>query len=158
MSKSNKPSVYLAGPITGLDYDGVIDWREHVRISLKLVGIETYSPMRGRESLNDVKKFSPMGEPDTGHLSTVQAITMRDHWDCKTRDLIFINMLGATKVSIGTVMEAAWGWAYRKPIVLIMERDGSNPHEHGMFNEVTRAMRFATLVEGIAATKVILLP
>lgn len=143
--------------MTGLNYDGVVDWREHVRISLKLVGIETYSPMRGRESLKDVKEFSPMGEPDTGHLSTVQAITMRDHWDCRIRDLLFVNMLGAKQVSIGTVMEVAWAHAYRKPIVLVMEPSG-NPHEHGMFNEATRAMRFATLPEAIAATKMILLP
>lgn len=157
MSK-DRPSVYLAGPIAGLDYDGVIDWREHVRVSLQLVGIECYSPMRGKEFLSDVKEFSCLGEPDAGHLATAEAITMRDHWDCMTRDLIFMNMLGAKKTSIGTVMEAAWGWAYRKPIVLIMESDGSNPHEHGMFTEATRAMRFETLAEGIAATKVILLP
>lgn len=156
MSKSNKPSVYLAGPITGLDYDGVTDWREHVRESLQLFGIEVYSPMRGKEFLKDIKKFSPMGEK--GHqLSTVQGITMRDHWDCSKRDLLFVNMLGAKQVSIGTVMEVAWAHAYRKPIVLVMEPSG-NPHEHGMFNEATRAMRFTTLPEAIAATKMILLP
>jgi hypothetical protein len=50
-----------------------------------------------------------------------------------TADLIFVNFLGATTISMGTVMEVAFGHAYRKPIVAAMEP--GNIHEHAMVSE-----------------------
>lgn len=153
---STRPTVYLAGPITGLDYAGAVDWREHVKNVLSLHEIDAYSPMRGKEFLSHVKKFSPLGEPYDGRLSVAAAITVRDHWDCRGRDLIFVNMLGAKEKSIGTIMEVAWAYAYRRPCVLLME-DKGNPHDHAMFTEAA-TFRFATMEEGLNAVRSILLP
>ena len=152
-----RPSVYLAGPITGLGYDGVVEWREYVAKDLEDCGIVPYSPMRAKQFLKDIKSFSKAGEPGEGQLATGEAITTRDHWDCSTKDLIFVNFLGAKTVSIGTVMEIAWAHAYRKPVVLVMEKEG-NPHDHAMLTQSGGHFRTDDLDEGIYFAKAILLP
>jgi nucleoside 2-deoxyribosyltransferase len=49
-------------------------------------------------------------------------------------DMILVNFLGASKVSIGSVMEIGWADAWRKPIIVVMEKD--NVHSHAMIREV----------------------
>jgi len=39
----------------------------------------------------------------------------RDRFDVQTCDLLLVNLLGATSVSIGTMFELAWTDAWRKP-------------------------------------------
>ena len=43
--------VYLAGPITGLTFDGCTDWREYAKKSLAEAGIDGLSPMRAKDYL-----------------------------------------------------------------------------------------------------------
>lgn len=155
--------VYLAGAITGLKYGEAVDWREYATAQLAknepstkaLVldsGIQAYSPMRNNGFAEPMEGMPNTPEP----LSSVQAILNRDHWDCKTADLILVNLLEAERVSIGTVMEIAWGYAYRIPTVLIMEKEG-NLHDHGMIIQ-SAGWRVETLDEGIQTVKSILLP
>ena len=64
-------------------------------------------------------------------MSSVNGINVRDYNDCKTSAAIFVNFLGCgTKVSIGTVMEIAWGRAFQIPVVIVM--DENNVHKHSM--------------------------
>lgn len=122
--------VYLAGPITGLTYEQAVGWREEFQ---RLVGpsIKCLSPMRHKEYL--------LGETDLKdgydqHLmSTVRAITTRDRFDCTRCDMLVVNVLGATRPSLGTTMEIAWADLCRTPIVMIMEP--GNVHDHGMIRE-----------------------
>jgi nucleoside 2-deoxyribosyltransferase len=71
----------------------------------------------------------------------------RDHWDVSRCDAVLVVLSGATRVSIGTVMELGWAYAYRKPVVAVMEEEG-NPHEHGMVREAL-SYRVTTLDEAI---------
>ncbi|KPK54153.1 MAG: hypothetical protein AMS22_06220, partial [Thiotrichales bacterium SG8_50] len=68
-------------------------------------------------------------------LSCSRGIMTRDRFDCTRCDLLVVNFLGATKVSIGTVMEIAWADLKRIPIIVISEDD--NIHNHGMISEAT---------------------
>lgn len=124
--------VYLAGPISGLDYDEAQDWRLRASLLLATTGITAYSPLRAKTFLRGkgVLEQSYTENP----LSTDRGIMTRDHWDCRTADLILVNLLGADRVSIGTVMEIAWGFAYRVPVVAAMDPAG-NLHEHPMIRE-----------------------
>ena len=36
-------------------------------------------------------------------------------------DVVLMYLIGAKKVSIGTMIEAGWADAYRKPVVLVLE-------------------------------------
>jgi nucleoside 2-deoxyribosyltransferase len=152
---SRRPSVYLAGPITGLSFGEATDWREYAIQQLSAAGIDAFSPLRAKtylkqeSNLADQYSFNP--------LSTAHGIVTRDLFDAMGRDLLLVNFLGATKVSIGTVMEIAWADACRKPIVIAMEPGKVNPHEHSMLTEVSGYI-VPTLDEAIYIAIKVLLP
>lgn len=131
-----KHKVYLAGPITGKSYFGCTDWRNEAVAFLRDHGIEGLSPMRGKEYLSHVTEFTQDGDKykPFNILSSNRGIITRDRWDCTRADVILVNFLGATRVSIGTCMEIAWADAHRVPVVCAMEDEG-NPHDHGMILE-----------------------
>lgn len=148
------PTVYLAGAIAGLSHSGATSWRDQARDALSATGITAFSPMRGKDFLKDMEVLSNHGYPHP--LSTNKAITTRDRCDCMGCDAILMNLLGATRVSIGTSIEIGWADAARVPIVLVMEKTG-NPHDHCMVREMC-GFQVETLEEGIATVKAILLP
>ena len=149
----SKPKVYLAGPITGESWGTATDWRKYVIEQLS-PDIDGFSPLRAKNYLNEETNIADSYEAIV--LSSQRGIFARDSYDCMNCDLILVNLLGASKVSIGTVMEIAWGWAFRKPIILVME-DDANIHEHSMLREAC-PFRVRTLDEGIHITKALLLP
>jgi nucleoside 2-deoxyribosyltransferase len=148
----NKYKVYLAGPIAGLTFDDAQDWRADVTEMLA-PQIECYSPLRNKQFLRDHGVIST-GQY-TSPMATDRGIMTRDHWDCQTSDAIFCNLLGTTKVTIGTVMEIAWAFSYRKPLVVVMERN-NNLHDHPMIREAI-GYRTDSMNEAIAITRAVLL-
>lgn len=123
--------IYLAGPITGLTYSGCTDWREHF-LQNAPEGLVGLSPMRSKQYL--LQETQVQDQYEDSVLSCQRGIFARDSWDCRNCDAILINLLGAERVSIGTVMEIAWGHAFHKPMVLVMEKE-NNIHEHAMLRE-----------------------
>ena len=158
----SNPTVYLAGPITGLSYDGATDWRDQAMQIFATAGIDAYSPMRMKTYLLDETKISDSYESSV--MSSQRGIYARDYYDCKTKDALFVNLLGTlrydvdTRVSIGTVMEIAWATAHQKPIVLVMEKEpGKNIHDHAMLREAC-PLWVDNLQEGYKMMKGLLLP
>lgn len=131
----NPSTVYLAGPITGLAYGTTTNWRlvaQNYLGEVSLGKVAGVSPMRQKEYLSKEQEIKDSYETI---LSNPTGILTRDRWDATHCTLILINVLQAKKVSIGTVMEAAWADSERIPIVLIME-DAGNPHDHAMLRGV----------------------
>ena len=128
-------TVYLAGPIAGLNYAGATEWREAAIAALAEYGIRGLSPMRAKEYLAHVEEFSQscVTEGVVNVLSTPRSVMTRDRFDATRADMLLVNLLGATRVSIGTVMEIAWADLTRTPVVLIMEP--GNIHEHAMIDQ-----------------------
>lgn len=124
--------LYCAGPITGVSYGESTDWREYVASKLPPY-IRAISPMRGKKYLKNEKAIKDSYEEHP--LSSQKGITCRDRMDVIRCNMILINFLGASKVSISSVMEIAWADAWRKPIVVVMEKD--NIHSHAMIREVS---------------------
>ena len=147
------PKIYLAGPISGLTYDDAQEWRDVARKAL-LPEIEAFSPLRNKQYLRDVGvlqqsyAISPM--------STDRGIMTRDHFDCMTSDLILCYLKGATQLSAGTIMEIGWAFAYRKPLVVVIEPNG-NPHDHPMIREAI-GYRVEELDHAIHVVRAVLLP
>jgi nucleoside 2-deoxyribosyltransferase len=143
---TQKHLVYLAGPITGTTYSGCTDWRQWVMDKLpeNMIGI---SPMRHKKYLDGGEEFDGIADTYDTVLSCQRGIFARDSWDCRRCDAILVNLIGAEKVSIGTVMEIAWGHAFHKPIILVMEPE-SNVHEHAMLREAC-PFRVDTMDAGI---------
>ncbi len=154
-----RPSVYLAGPIRGLDYESATIWRDAARTALSDAGIDAFSPMRAKDYLRketDVDGNKLKDQYADYPLSTMKAITTRDRNDCMGSSLVIMNLLGARTVSIGSILEVAWADAARVPVVLTMEKTG-NLHDHGMIREMC-GFQVETLDEAIECAKAILLP
>jgi nucleoside 2-deoxyribosyltransferase len=121
--------VYLAGPITGLTYADGQDWRSKAKAALANRNIDGFSPLRAKEYLAG---HGPLqGAYDEFPLSTAKGIVARDRNDVLTADLVIFNLLGAKRISIGTCIEFGWADAFRKPSIVVIEKEG-NCHSHPM--------------------------
>ena len=150
--------VYLAGGIAGLVGDEAVSWRVEAANRLHWnYDIKTRNPMRGKSRLWGATTISSNFHDYEKHgpAYSSKAIMTRDFNDVKQCDALLVNLLGATKPSIGSVMELAWAYALQKPTVVVMEAEG-NPHDnHPMIHE-SMGFRVTTLEEGINAVAVIL--
>lgn len=145
--------VYLAGPITGESYEQATDWRQIAKDMLEKHGIQGYSPMRAKEHLVGKGKIPLLTK---GFMCKSKEIMTRDYHDCATCDLLFVNLLGRTTISIGTMMEIAWAYQKQIPIVACVEPD--NPHiKHPMVFEAVNIIA-DSLTDGLDRALSILLP
>jgi nucleoside 2-deoxyribosyltransferase len=157
MQKEDSMLVYLAGPISGLNFEGATDWRQHAKAELGQFGIKALSPLREQEHLKEVGVFTDAAKETArfkSPMSMPKGLTVRDRWDATRCDVLLVNLLGATKVSIGTVMEIAWADLSGIPIVCAIEETG-NPHEHAMLNDRI-GFRVPTLWDAIDVTRQLL--
>jgi nucleoside 2-deoxyribosyltransferase len=147
--------VYLAGPISGLTYDGAEDWRALAKDELANAGIKAVSPLRGKEYLRGIPALTAdcAGYGELNCMSSPRGIMTRDRFDAMRCDILLVNLIGAERVSIGTVMEIAWADAKRTPIVVAMEATG-NVHEHAMISEAI-GFRVTSLMEALHVVKAI---
>jgi len=127
-----KYKIYLAGPITGLTFGGATEWREEVmrRVTMEVLPFDCFSPLRGKAYLKQERGAIKDVERLDSLLSSSAKILFRDSHDVRTADAMLVNLLGADKVSIGTVMEIAWAYEHRVPTILMME--AGNIHDHRM--------------------------
>lgn len=151
--------VYLAGPIGGLTYDGAQAWRTEISnlLNEKSDGrIRGYSPLRGKEVL---REHGPLTTGSYGaycSLATTQSIMARDYNDCHTSDLIIADLI-AEDISIGTVMEIAFAYAHRVPVIGIFDSRGNKTCNHAMIQAAV-PFRAYTLNEAADMACSILLP
>jgi len=150
--------VYLAGPIKGLSAAAASVWRDAAASMLAAYGVGSRSPVRYR--------YAPAGEAPLhggayNHpLATAAAISGRDHHDVQACQVMIANFLGADAASLGTAVEFGWASAYRKFIVLVIEKDATgNPHDHAILRHladctvhtVADAVRMTLMVLGVDA-------
>lgn len=129
----NLPKMYLAGPITGCTYGETTDWRKYLTYHLANE-VDCLSPMRAKDYLDNdavILKCYDGGNAFKNIMSSSRGIMSRDYWDCHRCDLLFVNLEGTKQVSIGTVMEIAWGFERRIPIVALLDK----AHDHAMIRE-----------------------
>lgn len=161
-------TVYLSGPITGLSYEEArYGWRKLVAMALeeewvqdpdepslyrRRGGIKVLSPMRHEAHLAEMQTI------DTHYpehfFSKAKVIVEKDRLDIKRSDIMLVNVLGAQRVSIGTVSEIAMAYEQGKQTILVME-DAGNPHEHPFVTELV-SLRLNNLDDAIAAIKSLL--
>lgn len=144
--------VYLGGPITGCSYDGATDWRDYTTKKLNAVGIDAISPMRAKYYLERESEIKSgyEGLP----LSAGKGVVSRDRWDVQRCDVVMLNLLDTTHVSIGSMIEIGWADAARKPIILCLQ--DKNIHDHAMVTAIAGFV-VPTLDEGITLAKCLLL-
>lgn len=143
-----KGSVYLSGPITGETYASArYGWRELVARQLAL-GVKALSPMRHEGHLAEIKGSLEKHYPDH-FFSGARVIVEKDRLDIKRSDIVLVVLLGATRVSIGTVSEIGMAYEAGKTIILVMEDEG-NIHDHPFVTQPA-ALRLNNLDDAIYA-------
>lgn len=155
--KNHEGLVYLAGAIANVSGYEATQWREDASYVLRLVGIDTRNPMRAKQFLSEQSMISSTFHDyeHRGTFFTSRGIMTRDFNDVKQADALLVNLLGAKKPSLGTIMEMAWAFALQKPCVVVIE-DTGNPHDlHPMIHEAM-SFRVNTLEEGIRSVATIL--
>lgn len=145
--------LFLSGPITDVSYGESADWRKYVASKMPR-SIKCISPLRGKEYLKNEKNIKASYEDIP--LSSGKGITFRDRFDVKRADAILINLLGAKKVSIGSMIEIGWADTGIKPIILVMEKE-ENVHDHPMLKNAAGFI-VDNLDDAIELAKKILLP
>jgi len=128
-----KHSVYLAGPITGCTYRGCTGWREYAQRCLDSETTKCKSPMRTKNfwAPDEIVDNSGLSSP----MASARGILCRDHNDCVNASVLLVNFKEAEKISIGTVMEIAWAYERRIPIVVVLPVAVLNIHQHDMLDE-----------------------
>jgi nucleoside 2-deoxyribosyltransferase len=156
--------LYLAGPIAGLTYEeAALDWRERVineihgaHVQDKLITeIACYSPMRGKVFLKGSGEVIGKQGYDSHPMSSMQGIIGRDRNDVMMADAVFMNVLGAKSVSIGTTVELGWADAFRKPVILILDKGGA--HDHAFYKGIATYV-CDSVEQGIECAKALLIP
>lgn len=92
--------------------------------------IECVSPLRGKLDL--LNKETSIKHTYDHAMGTSKAIMKRDHHDVSTCDAVLVNFTGAKNISIGTVMEIAWAYELRKPVIVVTDNE---IHRHPMIDE-----------------------
>jgi nucleoside 2-deoxyribosyltransferase len=150
------PNVYAAGAISGLTYEGAVTWRDELQRMFDAKGgeITVLDPMRGKVFLKETGHIKSTEYENV--LATQKGITGRDRNDVYRSDALIVNLLGAQRVSIGTMIELGWADSWRIPIILVMEETG-NLHEHAMVREVA-TYRVTSLCEAAELVSLMLTP
>jgi len=118
--------IYLAGPITGLNFEDANDWRRVVSDDLKHSNIIGISPLRC-ESLKEGETYNAsyncpkFGEP--------LAIASKNFLDVQKCDLLLAYL---PKISIGTLIEIGWAIALQKPVIVVSKLP--EIREHSILN------------------------
>lgn len=170
-------TVYLSGPIAGLTYDEArYGWRKtaftflagHYEMQPRLSitkggydevvfvpsGITVLSPMRHEGHLAEIRGALEPADQTDHFFSGSRIIYEKDKLDIERSDIVLVNVLGATKVSIGTVAEIGMAAAMGKQIIVVIE-DSGNVHDHP-FVTVPASLRLNNLDDALYAIKSLL--
>lgn len=126
------PLIYLAGPISGCNEDQIMGWRLHANKIFAQEGMVGLCPIDVTSEGMDLKSIA----------------VLRDKMDVERCDAVMMNLSGAMRVSIGTMVELGWASAYKKPIILILEK--GNLHDHGFVTTLADDI-YETVDEAIKA-------
>lgn len=125
-------NIYLAGPITGEGYEGVMRRINALKLLLENRGYTVLHPMLGKDYLRTETEFRPQGYEHP--VSQDHSIFERDQWMVTQQvDVMLANLEEATRVSIGTCFELAWASLTGVHTIVVM-RDG-NIHQHCFVTE-----------------------
>ena len=119
-------SVYCARPLTGCKYEEIVGYYNRVGSRLNSAGMRVLTPMCAKGCISDGSKVKGQGYKQP--TSTNHAIKERDKWMVQNSNVIFVNLIGTTRVSIGSVMELAWADLLGVHAVVVL--DEQNIHQH----------------------------
>lgn len=144
-------TVYLAGPITGFPYATSLAWRRDLVADLAehAPHLTCLDPLRAKEHLAELELVPDEAGP--GSQLGNAGVVARDLWDIDRADVVLINLLGATTVSVGAMVELGWATAKGKLVMVMLDDDSDNPHNHLFVRELA-----SVLVSSVEAAATVL--
>lgn len=122
-------SIYLAGPIGGLNKGEANNWRDDTIVSLANMGMRGISPLRCEPLIGERYNVTGYLDPKFG---TDRAIASKNLLDVQSCDLTLCHfpqdLTDAYGVSLGTVVELAWAKALNKPTILVSTHERLTKH------------------------------
>lgn len=134
--------IYLVGPMTGQSGGDIKDWRSTVKSLISdadFVDPAVWDVDKKEWFHQKERPSEALRRRDHGRL-----VADRNKLLIKSSDLVFANLLGAKKASIGSVGELFWGNSFGKPVIVVREAVG-NVHDHAMVNAI--ATRICNSIE-----------
>ena len=123
--------VYLAGLIS-TDHPESLTWRDEAAFRLvESWGLDVLSPVRGKDMTTS--KDGGLSTPE----QTSKAIILRDYNDIQQADLMLVNLnlWGSPRPLVGTLMELAWAWEMKMPVVAVCAKSDSLMRDHPFIQE-----------------------
>jgi nucleoside 2-deoxyribosyltransferase len=117
-------TVYLGGPILGANKHEANDWRYVVSSQLGDHGIRGVSPLRCEPLIGDTYA----AVYDDPRFGTSRAITSKNVFDVKNCDLILCYFPDVERLSLGTLAEMQWAFAWGKPAIVVTLDDRVRAH------------------------------
>lgn len=142
----NGKVVYLAGPITGLDYQRATEWRKFATGYLNPHGWSTLDPMRGKESLKDERYIFPTYEGTDKDLSN-RDIFNRDMSDVGQASVLLVNLTDYNG-GFGTAFEVGSAWTVGIPVVFVCPPSNSRWASHPFVTQSADRI-FGSLIEAL---------
>ena len=124
--------IYLVHPMSGLKWEEVEEYYTRSKKDLEALGYFVLHPMCAKSELKG-NRFDPRAGESINPVVSPHGITRRDHWMVRKADIIFADLSGAKKKSIGSISEVAAGYIQGKHTVGVMEAD--NIHRHAFMEE-----------------------
>lgn len=128
---SDKPSIYLAGPMSGLTWRQALSWRRECEAELSK-DWRLINPVRAQvpeERMDDTIPSTTQLDTEKVDLwVTATGVTSQDEFYIDQSDWILANFLQATHVTIGSVWELGYGWGTRKKILSVIEPGSIHDH------------------------------
>lgn len=137
--------------MTGVRLKKAMAWRLYVKQRLPAC-FKTRNPILSERRAEGDRKIPK--ENKSGLLGKGKTFTRKDKNDVKRSSLVFINLLGAEQVSIGTICELAWAYIFGVPTIVVIDR--KNVHWHPFVIEMADVV-VDNLDDGINAVKALLL-
>ena len=113
--------VYLAGPIVGHTHEEAFGWRERMADALQNMNIVAIVPGADCELGED-------GVLREAQRKVGLRAASADNAAIKYSDVVLVNLLGAHRVSIGTMVELGWAREMNKPVLTVLEKGGLHDH------------------------------
>lgn len=112
----HSPTVYLAGPISGLTYEEATEWRERATDELTAMGYTVRDPMRGKEHLKGVGAIAATTKAKAD-------IYKRDVYDVDSADIILASLVRPPNgvPSVGTMVEIGYAAKGGKLIIVMTD-------------------------------------
>ena len=124
--------IYCVHAMSGLKWEEVESYYKRAKTDLDAMGYYTMHPMCAKSELKG-NKFDPKAGETGNSVVSAHGITRRDHWMVRKSDIVFADLSGCKKKSIGSISEIATAYELGKHTIGVMEK--GSVHEHAFMSE-----------------------